>query len=336
MYELRSLHKGGKMKTQSKTPDSNWKKYRPLLDRAAFWKKPVRDDLIEEFYVKLQSSYQICRQNNPHFSEFQVITEKIDELFTLENTWNNGALIEQLMVQLYSPEQLQVELDRKLFDMQKVHGLDQSGFYDKMNYSGQGDTKKRAILVRLMADLNSAYKTERLERDYTLKTSLRTGIFFMFSFIVFFMQYMFPDLTETLFNIKDAGTKTSLILTALSAGWMGASFSMMMSLKRRMRASSLNDLRIQSKLGFIVSRIFIGMGASLVMFYFIQSGILRGDVFPVLLNSNDIVSRISEQELPIRIITHKHQALLIMWCFIAGFSESLVPAILAKTGDMAR
>ncbi|MBU1168104.1 MAG: hypothetical protein KKD44_00930 [Proteobacteria bacterium] len=320
------------MNTQCDNQDPSYNDSRTLMERLLFWKKPVRDDLIEEFYVKLKSNYQICRQNNSRFEEYRVLTEKIDELFTLENTWNNGAFIEQLMVQLYSPEQLQVELDRKLFDIQK----DKAGYYEKKSCNSLGDVEKRAVLVRLLADLNSAYKTERLEREYTLRTSLRTGIFFMVSFLVFFMQYMFPDMTESLFNIKDAGTKTSLILTALSAGWMGASFSMMMSLKRRLRISNLNDLRIQSKFGFIVSRIFIGMGASLVMFYFIQSGILKGDIFPVLLNSNDIVSRITEQGVPIRIITHKHQALLIMWCFIAGFSESLVPAILAKTEDMVR
>jgi hypothetical protein len=301
-----------------------------------FSKKQMRDDLIDEYYVKLKANYQICRQNNSHFKDFPVITDKIEELFACEQTWNNGAYIEQLMVQLYSHEQLKVELDRKLLNIKRVECVGKDCPYDSREIDALGDLDKRAVLGRLIADLNSAYKTERLERTYTLQTSLRTGIFFMLSFVVFFMQYMFPETTEYLFNIKDAGTKTSLILTALSAGWMGASFSMMMCLRRRLKVSSLDDLRIQKKFGFIVSRIFIGMGASLVMFYFIQSGILRGDIFPVLQNANDTVSRISEHSSPIHIITHKNQALLIMWCFIAGFSESLVPAILAKTEGMAQ
>lgn len=324
------------MDVQEKHDISECKTTDSLFGRLAFWKIPAREDLIEEYYVKLRSSYQICKQDAERFSKYPVITEKIDELFTQTCTLNNGAYIEQLMVCLYSPEQLQVEIDRKLYDIRGIQNQDRQGYYQKKNFGGLKDEEKRAAMVHLLSDLNSAYKTDLLERDYSLQTSLRTGIFFILSFFVFFMQYLFPGLTQYLFQITEAGTKGSLILTALSAGWMGAAFSMMMSLKRRLRESNLHDLGIQRRYGFIISRIFIGMGASMVMFYCLQSGLLKGDLFPVFQNIDELVSRAAEHMTPQSIITHKDQALLIIWCFIAGFSESLVPAILAKTEGMTR
>lgn len=307
-----------------------------VIDKLAFWKKPAREDLIEEYYVKLRSNYQICKQDENRYSKLPLITEKIDELFSLPCTWNNGAFIEQLMVHLYSPEQLQVEIDRRLYDIRGIQSRDRQGYYQKKNFGGMKDEEKRAAMVHLLADLNSAYKTDLLERDYSLQAAIRTGIFFILSFFVFFMQYLFPSVTQYLFKIIEAGTKSSLILTALSAGWMGAAFSMMMSLKRRLNESTLYSLSLQRRFGYIIIRIFVGMGASCVMFYCLQSGLLKGDLFPVFQNTGELVSRIAEHTTPQSIITHKDQALLIIWCFIAGFSESLVPAILAKTEGLAR
>lgn len=303
-----------------------------ILDKFVFWRRGTREDLIEEHYVKLKSCYQICKQNESRFKMFPVITEKIEDLFGQPCTWNNGAYIEQLMIQLYTPEQLNVELDRKLYNIQVIQNQQNHSYYQKMRFDDHSEDEKRAALVRLVADLNNAYQANRLERDYSLETSLRTGIFFILSFVVFFMQYLFPESTRMIFKISEAGSKASLILTALSAGWMGAAFSMMMSLKRRLRESSLDDLGIQRRFGFIISRIFIGMGASMVMFYCLQSGLFEGQLFPEFNNMKTLVSQNVEQS----IVNHKDQALLIIWCFIAGFSESLVPAILAKTEGLAR
>ena len=110
-------------------------------------------------------------------------------------------------------------------------------------------------------------------------------------------------------------------------GWMGATFSMLITLRSKIKDALLNDLKIQASYSFIVSRIFVGMGASLILFYAFQAGIIQGSFFPEFENVGNLVN-----ENPVdAIVTHKNLAILIVWSFLAGFSEQLVPNMLYKT-----
>ena len=99
-------------------------------------------------------------------------------------------------------------------------------------------------------------------------------------------------------------------IAAVMAGYMGACFSMLISLKGRIKTITLKELENLHKLHFILTRIVTGIGAALICYYFFRAQLLTGSLFPYFT--------------------------LIIWCFIAGFSEKLVPSILSKTeGQLA-
>ncbi len=118
----------------------------------------------------------------------------------------------------------------------------------------------------------------------------------------------------------EPGDKGDLIVTAMAAGWMGTSFSMLIGLKNRIQISSISDLKVIHRFDYIFSRALIGMISSLMLFYAFQSDILTGTFFPVFDPLN-----------PQHPLDEKNTALLVIWSFISGFSEKLVPDLLIKT-----
>ena len=67
------------------------------------------------------------------------------------------------------------------------------------------------------------------------------------------MPFLMPKLTLMVFNITP-NSKGAYILTALSAGWMGAAFSMLLSLKGNLTQTALKDLKVIHKFGYIFSQ----------------------------------------------------------------------------------
>jgi hypothetical protein len=64
------------------------------------------------------------------------------------------------------------------------------------------------------------------------------------------------------------------------------------------------------------------------MFFFFKSGLIEGSLFPKLENMSMDFIYTSNMAFA---VPSKDLALVTVWCFLAGFSESLVPSLLANT-----
>ena len=120
---------------------------------------------------------------------------------------------------------------------------------------------------------------------------------------------------------------TRALIVATLSGALGATFSMLTGLKA-VAKSRLSDLKLIHRFNYLLIRSFIGVCAALIFYFFVQSEFFKvsGELLPTLPiklpNEGDPMST-----------TYADMSVLIVWCFIAGFSEKLVPNLLSKTAD---
>jgi hypothetical protein len=74
---------------------------------------------------------------------------------------------------------------------------------------------------------------------------------------------------------------------------------------------------VMSRYGFLLTRVMIGIGGGLMVFYALQAGFLEGKFLPDL-------SHLDTQ------VSSADHAMLVLWCFLAGFSERFVPGLLSR------
>jgi hypothetical protein len=120
--------------------------------------------------------------------------------------------------------------------------------------------------------------------------------------------------------------------TALTAGLLGASFSRLIMVQRQWSTMTLEDVFLHRELSYSLLRAGVGVCGALIVYFFLRSGIAEGALFPDF--SKVAIEWVSAPAgaLPMTFVApSKALALLTFWCFLAGFSEALVPSILSNT-----
>jgi hypothetical protein len=119
---------------------------------------------------------------------------------------------------------------------------------------------------------------------------------------------------------------------ALASGFFGATFSMLLQTQRRTSEGTLDDLNAASSWRTLVVRGSVGLGAAAILYFFFRSGLLEGNLWPNLseLGFDALKSGGADGLVP-----NQNWCLLVIWCFLGGFSETLVPNILSKTEQKA-
>lgn len=273
--------------------------------------------LLKQKYVDLFTTYEKIKLNEAKSKNFTKITSKIDDLFSSRKDWDKANEIEQYLVAMFDEAELDVEFKVKLLDAKRKLGEDTWKFYEA-EFQTQNGKGKQSLLSSLYKDLQWAYDVEQTGKEYITQTRIRTSLLFIASIFMFFMIDQVSQIAALL--KIEPGDKGDLIVTAMAAGWMGTSFSMLIGLKNRIQISSISDLKVIHRFDYIFSRALIGMISSLILFYTFQSEILTGTFFPVFDPLN-----------PQHPLDEKNTALLVIWSFISGFSEKLVPDLLIKT-----
>ncbi|CCE05653.1 membrane hypothetical protein [Bradyrhizobium sp. STM 3843] len=133
------------------------------------------------------------------------------------------------------------------------------------------------------------------------------------------------------FFTQDSGEKQFALYTALMFGFMGAIFSRLLTLQRQWDVMTLDELFNARTRSYIFLRATTGTLGALVIYFFLQSGLVKGSVFPNFeelgLNLKPLKDGWPSQVL----LPSGGLSLLIMWSFIAGFSETLVSSVLDTT-----
>ena len=129
---------------------------------------------------------------------------------------------------------------------------------------------------------------------------------------------------------------------ALLSGFFGASFFMLVELQKTIHEGHLESIRTLWTWPIIWLRCAVGIGGASILFFFFETDFLGGTLWPDL-NEINIISTTPMQDasdgssLKGKITTvyapNKHLSLLVVWSFLAGYSQSLVPRMLDNTQD---
>jgi len=312
------------------------------------------EELTEQFYVTLRA--EVARLSPQDESRSPKSFQQIQDLLNGRRAvWSDAYQIEQLMVDLFDERTLEIELQSRLLEGDSNLRPPLIAQYNKLASSLKAPADRRALLARLVNDLQWRYTVNEVKRAYSKDITKTTGLIFMVAIALFAAMVV----SFAVFgSVSDLTRDSILLLIAALAGAWGASFSMLSSVKGRLEAADLNDLKLMGSGWIIWSRPLIGVGAAGILYFFMASGLLGGSAFPTFTTR---LEGVAPQALPVAPATpatpdtaaapgtpaspagpaptatpRTQLSLLIVWCFLAGFSERLVPSLLAKTEDRAQ
>lgn len=300
--------------------------------------------LINQFYVTLSSSYERIMQRLSGQRPAS-LTEVKTLLDATPRSWRKAYHVEQLLVPFLSDSELEMELERRMVDGKGMLSMTVYGTYQKAlgRLEAEPDatvrrTSKEALLSRLINDLQWKYQVAEGRKELGRIMTSRTAWFFITVFVIFLLYLLFAtgwllsgvdgsNPIDNAVNDRVIGQPVMFYFftvgLAILAGCLGACFSMLTGLKGRLERGSFDDLKIMCTRANIGTRVLIGICAGLIVYYFIRAGLLTGPLVP------DLVVKAPPYDLFTAL------ALLVVWCFLGGFSEKLVPTLLSKTEKQA-
>ena len=287
-------------------------------------------ELTDQFFVTLRAYL-----SRIHSFDKLPGKEAVERLKTMVNpdqprSWSKAYEVEQTLVYLYDDETLKTELGVRSLEARRTLNPALADHYAAEMKKADTAERQRGLLSRLVNDLQWRYTVNEVKRRYSQEITSRTGWVFALALILFGAWTTFGVLSQLpLSNLN-------LFIFAALAGTWGAAFSMLGSLKTRLEGSHLDDMKLMKPWVMILSRVLIGTGAGCILYFFLRSGLLDGAAFPHLTNLDAVVGHFDPPDVPkARTEDLKNLALLIIWCFIAGFSEKLVPNLIEKTEGRA-
>lgn len=277
------------------------------------------------------------------------------ELPENRRNWSIANEIELMMVGTMDQHAVEVEFRRQLTD---AHALNLAEVAD---YERQGEAAKgnlsimRPLLLRLIGDVQSRFRKRFLRREYVAAYTARVSLIFSLSTTVFIAMMIAlaisaqQHLQDAMFlGIGDMGPPPPppvdplrsffSFYVALVAGLFGAAFSMMSQTKKRVEQSTVEDMRTNARFAMLMFRLGVGIGAAVILYFVFDTEILgESAIMPSLTKVGFSVSTDTTALFTAigALSPNRELSLLMLWSFIAGFSEVLVPSILRQTETRA-
>ncbi len=300
--------------------------------------KRYQKDLIEQKYIDLTITYERMKLKPDITTKFADIIAIIEGRLDpeVEHSWDNANVIEQSLAPLYNEVELDSEINLNMLEAKRRLTGENSDFFDtehqkllNAEYLDEQAVKdgKLNLLCNLYKKLQVSYDLEVQKKHALSAIRVSTSVAFLLSIFMFFTMDNMRLLK--LVMLVETNMKTEFIVSALSAGWMGACFSMLLGLKGNIQQQSLSALNAMNRIDNLISRSLIGSVSGLLIFYAFEASFLQGAMFPELVfNSAGVF--ISDDNT-----VNKAHATLVFWAFLAGFSEKFVPNLLTKAESKA-
>jgi len=251
-------------------------------------------------------------------------------------TWNDLLRCEQLMVYLLSLDALRPFVAERLNTLSRVDPRRHealSAQWDAAAAEGALDAARSAAVSILQ--VIQKRNMQRFLRK-------RLGLLYASRLVTVFLMVMALGLALVLWEVHfDSWPLTrasfSGFTLTLCAGIMGASFSTLTGQGAIVATTDITEVRTATGYQMIFLRLGVGVGAAAVLYFFFESGLLEGQLFPRL-------ERIGFQRVEAvggpgvlaenanygTSVPNADLSKLVVWSFLAGFSEKLVPTLLNR------
>ena len=293
----------------------------------------------------LRASYHRHLAQHPDRKDLRIEALLDPKVADLAENWRNWEIpneIEILLVQLKLGADLEVALDSAFLTAEKI-SVPTFTVLAKRREAQATDEAKQALLAKLLRDTHTRYaerRSERAERARVAKrmtylgfglTAVIVGVFLILGtgwFAVAVEKMPFTDLV-----------KYNLIVTTFF-GFLGAYLSRLIAFQNTAVSLSVDDLENGYSWHFLMVRLLVG-GLSSVILYFVISGhLIGGELFPAPDDGasggfGSLWTVHNGAGMPYE-GPSANFAKLIVWCFIAGFSERFLPDSLSALEAKSR
>ena len=193
------------------------------------------------------------------------------------------------------------------------------------------DAMLRAFLLRVLETIQWNAKKKYLAQPIRTVATKRV----LFCALVAFLFIVAPYLIVGTMGPQGISKAWSLFAlhSAIASGLLGACFSRLISVQRSWSDMTLDEVFLHREWSYTFLRAGVGVCGALIVYFFLRSEFMSGAMFPDFTHvSMRYVQIDAEKSVGMTfVMPSKDLALLTFWCFIAGFSEALVPGLLANS-----
>lgn len=291
--------------------------------------------LIQQYFITLETQFRDALANSDFDrAKAEPLIAQLETMFHKRSvdTWDDAYRAEQLLASILPASRLDAAIARRMSQARKMLPANMVATFEQQ--LKESPNLRRSVLSGLIAELQWSYRTRSLRRACQRNATVCGSWFFIGAFILFV-----STLASSMFLVNNIGNLVLYLLVhAVFTGALGASYSTLTSVKAFPEDVPVEKIQTLCSKGYILSRILIGLCASLILVFFFHSEIITSTLVPTLNAENikAITSGITDKKEVVHFfILNKNFALLTVYCFLAGFSEKFVPNLLNRMEEKA-
>lgn len=310
--------------------------------RASDTRTAENQAMLDQFYSNLEVVLVGCRAEDPDHDP--AMAARIAEILATDERdrrWLEAYQADLFLSQIRPRASLKDELTGALAGLKRGLRRDVTAYDEDVRAiltsdlsEDAGAQRARALLFRVLSERHWHASQRNLKRQIGLTYAGRLFWALVAAIGIFAatitLQYLFGAWFDSL------GWSYTGFSLAGSAGFLGAVFSMMTSHSGSLYAASIEEAQLVARVRTIMFRVAIGGTAAIILYFVFESGVIAGMAFPDLEKlgfASISVEQGTTQALG-KLVPNAELCKLMVWSFLAGFSEKLVPQLLgrAETG----